>query len=454
MDDWEGVQRSNRETIALSTEWGLSGILEPVARRERLVAVALHCDPEQMEYKRRHPQPGFARSLHDAVLARAYGRRGEPEEGLRILEATPAWADETGSRFFDAEVYRTRAELLLLVNRPDEAEQSYDKALETARAQNARMWELHAACGLARLWRDQGHPAEAHDLLAPIYSWFSEGFGTPDLQTAQVLLAMPSMSPSAFCNQRDSGPGGQALPCEAGAEHNLIGKRAPSVKRVVLETGPLSVWVYHALCAEGLPAICIDARHAKAALDMAANKTDAHDADGLAPPAEVGFVREVRAKGIYSMLVRTLVAACTRQVRITTELSNQISGLMKTCGLPVPAGKGSTFEKNVRSPLVNLDELAASCCRCRRHGAAGIVNLTDFACFVPVSGQRGFRTFNGLEASAMHSSCSNLLKLAVPHRPRAVTNLTVPSDSDSTSVAILQAWLAPSPHYFWRGRED
>jgi hypothetical protein len=254
---------------------------------------------------------------------------------------------------------------------------------------------------------------------------------------------MPSMSPSAFCNQRDSGPGGQALPCEAGAEHNLIGKRAPSVKRVVLETGPLSVWVYHALCAEGLPAICIDARHAKAALDMAANKTDAHDADGLAPPAEVGFVREVRAKGIYSMLVRTLVAACTRQVRITTELSNQISGLMKTCGLPVPAGKGSTFEKNVRSPLVD-----------RRHGAAGIVNLTDFACFVPVSGQRGFRTFNGLEASAMHSSCSNLLKLAVPHRPRAVTNLTVPSDSDSTSVAILQAWLAPSPHYFWRGRED
>jgi tetratricopeptide (TPR) repeat protein len=197
MDDWESVQRSNRETIALATEWGVSGILEPVARRERLVAVALHCDPEQMEYKRRHPQPGFARTLHDAVLARAYGRRGEPEEGLRILEGTPAWADETGSRFFDAEVYRTRAELLLLTNRPDEAEQSYYKALETAREQKARMWELHAACGLARLWRDQGHPAEAHDLLAPIYSWFSEGFGTRDLQAAQVLLATLSMSPSA-----------------------------------------------------------------------------------------------------------------------------------------------------------------------------------------------------------------------------------------------------------------
>ena len=55
----------------------------------------------------------------------------------------------------------------------------------------------------------------------------------------------------------------------------VIRKRAPNAKRVVFETGPLSVWFYHALTAEGLPAICIDARHAKAALDMAANKTDA-----------------------------------------------------------------------------------------------------------------------------------------------------------------------------------
>jgi transposase len=140
---------------------------------------------------------------------------------------------------------------------------------------------------------------------------------------------------------------------------NLIRKRAPSVTRVVFETGPLSVWFYHALCAEGLPAICIDARHAKAALDMAPNKTDANDADGLAHLAEVGFYREVRVKGLDSMLTRTLVAARTRLVRITTELSNQIRGLMKTFGLIVPAGKGSTFEKNVRSLLVGQDGLAA-----------------------------------------------------------------------------------------------
>jgi transposase len=139
---------------------------------------------------------------------------------------------------------------------------------------------------------------------------------------------------------------------------HLIQKRAPSAKRVVFETGPLSVWFYHALRAEGVPAICIDARHAKAALDLAANKTDTNDADGLAHLAEVGFFREVRVKGFDSMLTRTLVAARTRLVRITTELSNQIRGLMKTFGLLIPAGKGGTFEKNVRGLLVDQDGLA------------------------------------------------------------------------------------------------
>ena len=75
---------------------------------------------------------------------------------------------------------------------------------------------------------------------------------------------------------------------------SVLRKHAPEAQRIVFETGHLSVWFYHALRAEGLPAICIDARHAKAALDMAANKTDANDAEGLAHLAEVGFFRAVR----------------------------------------------------------------------------------------------------------------------------------------------------------------
>src|SRR5262245_3587371 len=144
----------------------------------------------------------------------------------------------------------------------------------------------------------------------------------------------------------------------------LVHKRAPAAKRIVFETGPLSVWFCRALREEGLPAICIDARHAEAALDMAPNKTEANDADGLAQLAEVGFFREVRVKGFDSMLTRTLVAARTRLVRITTELSNQIRGVMKTFGLLVPAGKGSTFEKTVRTGTA----LHPSCSRCWKPG--------------------------------------------------------------------------------------
>lgn len=139
---------------------------------------------------------------------------------------------------------------------------------------------------------------------------------------------------------------------------SVIRKRAPEARRVVFETGPLSVWFYHALTAEGMPAICIDARHAKAALDMAANKTDANDADGLAHLAEVGFYREVRVKGFDSMLIRTLVTARRQLLKMRLQMSNQIRGLMKTFGLVVPKGSGSVFERNVHTLLQDEEKLA------------------------------------------------------------------------------------------------
>lgn len=139
---------------------------------------------------------------------------------------------------------------------------------------------------------------------------------------------------------------------------DVIRARAPHAKRVVFETGSLSVWFYHALTAEGIPAICIDARHAKAALDMAPNKTDANDADGLAQLAEVGFYREDRVKQFDSMLSRTRVGARNKVIRITIELSNQIRGVMKTFGLVVGKGSGGVFEANVRALLTGNGELA------------------------------------------------------------------------------------------------
>jgi predicted ATPase len=71
---------------------------------------------------------------------------------------------------------------------PDAAEQLYRKALDIARGQEAKLWELRAAVSLARLRRDQGRTVEARDLLAPVYGWFTEGFDTPDLMEAKTLL--------------------------------------------------------------------------------------------------------------------------------------------------------------------------------------------------------------------------------------------------------------------------
>jgi transposase len=127
----------------------------------------------------------------------------------------------------------------------------------------------------------------------------------------------------------------------------VVRKRAPEAERVVFETGPLSTWYYHELTAAGLPAICIDARHAKKGLDMARNKTDANDADGLAHLAEAAFYKKVRVKGYDSMLVRTLVTARTQLLKMQLQLSNQVRGMMKTFGLIVPKGSGRVFDGHV-----------------------------------------------------------------------------------------------------------
>lgn len=138
----------------------------------------------------------------------------------------------------------------------------------------------------------------------------------------------------------------------------VIRKCAPHVVRIVFETGPLSTWFHHALMSEGLPAVCIEARHAQKILNETLNKTDANDADGLAQLAEVGFYKAVRVKSFDAMLTRTLVGARNQRLDVSTKLSNQIRGLMKTFGLIVPAGKGAVFHGNVRALLDGRDSLA------------------------------------------------------------------------------------------------
>jgi predicted ATPase len=98
--------------------------------------------------------------------------------------------DTTGERWYEAELYRLKGELLLQHTGSDasQAEPCFQHALAIARRQQAKSLELRAAMSLARLWQQQGQRSEAHKLLAPIYSWFTEGFDTADLEEAKALL--------------------------------------------------------------------------------------------------------------------------------------------------------------------------------------------------------------------------------------------------------------------------
>jgi len=125
---------------------------------------------------------------YTVFLARACEIAGQIEEALIHLGDAFHIAERTGERWFTAELHRHKAWLLLRQGQVDAAEGLYRKALEIAREQEAKLWELRAAVSLARLRRDEGRRAEARDLLAPVYGWFTEGFGTPDLKEAKALL--------------------------------------------------------------------------------------------------------------------------------------------------------------------------------------------------------------------------------------------------------------------------
>ncbi len=96
---------------------------------------------------------------------------------------------ETGFKHLVSEIYRLRGNLLAASGAAiDQTEAAYREALDLARKQEAKTLELRAATDLARLWRAQGRNSEAHDLLEPIYNWFTEGLDTPDLKDAKALL--------------------------------------------------------------------------------------------------------------------------------------------------------------------------------------------------------------------------------------------------------------------------
>jgi predicted ATPase len=157
----------------------------------------------------------LGRSHFIALLTEAYRQTRQTEEGLSVLTEALAAVDKTGERFYEAELYRLKGELTLAQssvqglasrvqkkqksrvdipqsafrNPHSEAEACFLKAIEIARKQQAKLWELRATMSLARLWQQQGKKKQARQMLAEIYGWFTEGFNTVDLKEAKALLA-------------------------------------------------------------------------------------------------------------------------------------------------------------------------------------------------------------------------------------------------------------------------
>jgi predicted ATPase len=125
-----------------------------------------------------------------ALLAEAYRDTGQPEEGLPVVAEALEHVAQTGIVYYEPELHRLEGELRLRRDQADaqKAEACFHRAVEIARSQRAKSWELRAATSLARLWGEQGRRADARKLLAPVCGWFTEGFDTADLKDAKTLL--------------------------------------------------------------------------------------------------------------------------------------------------------------------------------------------------------------------------------------------------------------------------
>ena len=140
----------------------------------------------------------------------------------------------------------------------------------------------------------------------------------------------------------------------------FIKTNAAKAKRIGLETGPTSTWLWHELRALGLPVICIDARHAKAALSMQINKSDRNDAVGLARVMQCGWYKEVQVKSLACHEIRAVLSSRAQLVKIKRDLENQIRGLLKNHGLVIGKAGGNVFHRRAEELLGEQGLLAAA----------------------------------------------------------------------------------------------
>jgi len=151
-----------------------------------------------------------------------------------------------------------------------------------------------------------------------------------------------------------------SVPADPEAIAGFIVLHAPQPLRIGLETGATATWLWTELKKLGLPVICIDARHAKAALKMQINKSDRNDAFGIARIMQCGWYKEVRVKSFDSHAIKALLASRALLVKIKRDLENQIRGLLKNLGLVIGRAKMNVFSVRAEELIAGRPELAAA----------------------------------------------------------------------------------------------
>jgi predicted ATPase len=178
----------------LATEQHLALILDPrLLRSSALLAQgeteqAVASIPERLA-KPETIGPYQYRAYHLALLSEVLDRMGNHKGALASLADALAWVEQSGERWWEAEIHRLKGVSLLSQERFAESEASFEQSIQIARRQQAKSLELRGATSLARLWGEHGRRAEARELLAPVYGWFTEGFDTADLKEAAALLS-------------------------------------------------------------------------------------------------------------------------------------------------------------------------------------------------------------------------------------------------------------------------
>ena len=149
------------------------------------------------------------------------------------------------------------------------------------------------------------------------------------------------------------------IPSDPEAIADFVQAHVESVVRIGLESGPTSTWLWTELNKMGLPVICIDARHAKAALKMQINKSDRNDAVGIARIMQTGWYREVRVKALDSHAIKALLVSRALLVKIKRDVENQIRGLLKNLGLVIGRAKMNTFKARAEELIEDKPALIA-----------------------------------------------------------------------------------------------